>query len=198
MIGLSKLGIAIVIIIGFTFIALIAELVYLLYRRRSERRRSNEDINFRRHDSFHKDLLYYLCWKNQSRIEPHEAPRHLSPSPPELDDDDFMKWQGMYGPSRFLFTIKEEEREDLDSEICSSVETLSKMRRVCLDQSVSASTVTTRFTDVAVTIELNEATPYSTPCASPPYYTPSSSPSREVENGFGYQIHSSPEQHGVV
>ncbi|GMY34839.1 phosphoinositide phosphatase SAC2-like isoform X1 [Fagus crenata] len=67
---------------------------------------------------------------NSSRIEPQEAhPPPLPPlnaSPPQqsvetTEIDEVLKWQALYGSSRILFTIKEEDREGVDSENnCSS------------------------------------------------------------------------------
>lgn len=116
-----------------------------------------------------------------------------------------MKWQCLYGPSRVLFTIKEEEREGFDSENCSSAEIVLKTKRACYTTTTAATTATEsgcrggNVEEVAVTIDLSETTPFSTPCASPPYFTPSSSPSRELGNGKDCRmIQSAPEKDEAV
>ncbi|KAI4300569.1 hypothetical protein L6164_033934 [Bauhinia variegata] len=101
-----------------------------------------------------------------------------------------MKWQCLYGPSRVLFTIKEEEeREVFESEYSASApadiefESVVKANKVYFSESVSVvGRVEPSLSEeeVAVTMELTDTTPFSTPCGSPPYYTPSSSPLREV------------------
>lgn len=97
-----------------------------------------------------------------------------------------MKYQCHYGPSRLLFTIKEEEeREGFDSENgeCSAV----AVKKKTVAKTVSLSEVVV-VDEVAVEVDelvVNEATPFSTPCASPPYFTPHSSPVRDKDNNGG-------------
>ncbi|KAM1096368.1 hypothetical protein ACFX15_013470 [Malus domestica] len=153
---LSKLGTALTVVFAVTLAALVAQLFFLLWRRRKSR--------------------------FPTRIGPHEA--HHSNQPPsslhrniDVDVDEAFKWQqGLYGvSSRVLFTIaEEEEREGLDSE------TPTTTYSSCVEK--EAMTATTVVLDVAVTVtvEVEEETPpFTTPCASPPYYTPSPSPSRD-------------------
>ncbi|WVY95672.1 hypothetical protein V8G54_027823 [Vigna mungo] len=159
MMGLSKLGTAIMAVTAFTLVALAAEIVYVLWQRRQRLR-------------------------PRVRVEPQEASRQCSTSSSPSDDDldleleqHVMKWHCLNGPSRVLFTIKEEEREEVESDNgngnSSSVECNKKKwvsERVAVDEVA-----------VAVSVEelLDQTTPFSTPCASPPYYTPYASPSRE-------------------
>ncbi|XP_027367649.1 uncharacterized protein LOC113873638 [Abrus precatorius] len=159
MMGLNKLGTAITVITAVTLAALAVEIVYVLWQRRQR-------------------------FRPRVRVEPQEASLPCSSSSPgdrererelELElEQHVMKWQCLNGPSRLLFTIKEEEREELESENdtsaeCSAVAVTKLSERVVVDE-------------VAVVVEglLNETTPFSTPCASPPYYTPYASPSREA------------------
>lgn len=184
MIALSKLGSVLTVLFAVSVVAILAQLFCVLRRRRRIRRQSlSGEENSLYNPS--KELFYFFCWKNQSRIEPQGAP---SPSPPlhegeTTEVDDVLKWRGlyMYGPSRFLFTIEEEEREGVDSENCSSSEKgTKKSTRAITEERVGVSS-SLPVVAVAVTVDVDEATPFSTPCASPPYYTPLPSPTREVE-----------------
>ncbi|KAG4996452.1 hypothetical protein JHK85_027891 [Glycine max] len=167
MMGLSKLGTAIMTITAVTLVALFAEIVYVLWQRRQRLR-------------------------PRVRVEPQEASLQCSStsSSPSNDDDveleleqHVMKWQQCLngnGPSRMLFTIKEEEREEVESDNGNGLsEECKKSARACLDNERVAV-----VDEVVVAVEelllLDETTtPFSTPCASPPYYTPYASPSRE-------------------
>lgn len=177
MIGLNKLGTAITVIIALTLAALLLEILYLFWRHHRLRRRPHSD------PVTHKQVLHFLCWKRKSRVEPQRtSPPTSASSPPELAEQ-VIKWQCLHGPSRVLFTIKEEDREGLDSENFSSAESMVKTRRVCC----AAATAGSGGGDGSVEeVEvIIETTPFSTPCASPPYFTPSSSPVRESGNGNG-------------
>ncbi|MCD7452898.1 hypothetical protein HAX54_018573 [Datura stramonium] len=139
--GLSPLGIALTIIFVISLLALFVQLLFLLWRRR--RRNFSRNIPIHVHEnvlepstssSSKEQLLYLLCLRTQpnlSRVEPDSSPSPNSPDPEELELIDLLKLQGMYGPPRFLFTIKEEEREDLESEksLCfsSSAEKMKSM-----------------------------------------------------------------------
>ncbi|MED6134373.1 hypothetical protein PIB30_036523 [Stylosanthes scabra] len=171
MMGLNKLGTAVTVVIAVTLTALVVEILYFLWRRRR---------------SYHP----------RSRVEPQEHSLPIS-SPPssssnverecELEfelDQQVMKYQWHYGCSRMLFTIKEEEeREGFDSESggeCSAVKT------------VSLSEVVVVVDDDAVAVGdflVNETTPFSTPCASPPYFTPHSSPFHDYDHKPNYNNH---------
>uniref|UniRef100_A0A5B7C3H3 Uncharacterized protein n=1 Tax=Davidia involucrata TaxID=16924 RepID=A0A5B7C3H3_DAVIN len=191
--GLSKLGTALIAVFVVSLVALVAELFYVLWRRRVFRRQ-NPAVHGGDHldisgDTSSKELLYFFCWKHQFRIEPDGAPVRGSDgsapnAPPELID--VLKLQGMYGPSRVLFTIKEEEREELESEksLSSAEKGPKNTKRVSLEECFAE--VAVEPPEVAVTIDEDcHATPFSTPCASPLYYTPSASPSHEEESGVG-------------
>lgn len=181
MVVMHKLGTALTVVFAVTLVALLAELFFVLRRRRRFRRQNLGGNSF--YSPSTKELLYFFCWKNQSRIEPQGTPPPPPPlpnasPPPQSDEateaDDALKWQELYGSSRVLFTIKEEDREGVDSENCSSSEkAVSTMKEKC------AGVDTTSFQAV-VMIEVDEeaTTPFSTPCASPPYYTPLASPAR--------------------
>lgn len=86
----------------------------------------------------------------------------------EINDVDVLKWQGLYGSSRVLFTIKEEEREEMEPQATDkslSAETKSVSLGECLR-------VADELPELTVAVGVDEVTPFSTPCASPPYFTP--------------------------
>lgn len=186
--GLSNLGTALTLVIAVSIlVALVAQIFYILWRRRNLHNRSvpedTESVLAVDSSSSQSSGIFsfFLCWKNQSRIEPQEAHNNPAPNRNEVQElDDIIKWQALFGSSRLLFTIEEEEREGLDSETtyssCAEKE-VKTTTKVYLEECYGVP-------DVAVTvvsIEVDEAstTPFETPCASPPYYTPSPSPTRE-------------------
>ncbi|XP_019186412.1 PREDICTED: uncharacterized protein LOC109181113 [Ipomoea nil] len=205
--GISKLGTALAVVFVVLLAALFAQLVFVLWRRRAFRRsitpesgsgdveRQSQSSSFFSAPS--KELFLFLCLRTDThlaRIEPSSTPSlHNSagstPESPEMELVDLLKLQGgLYGPSKILFTIKEEEKEDLES-VCSSVEkgprrkTNSKRRsledffEIDGDSPViSPEVVATVADDCHLDIE---TTPFSTPCTSPTYFTPSASPARE-------------------
>ncbi|CAL9026319.1 unnamed protein product [Prunus brigantina] len=151
--GLSKLGTALTVVFAAILAALAAQLFFLLWRRRKS--------------------------QSQTRIGPHEKPPHSQHhSSVDVDVDEVFKWQqALYGvSSRVLFTIEEEE----ERRVLDSAETTTHSS--CAEKEMK--TATTVVLDVAVTVmsvEVDDGpTPFSTPCASPPYYTPSPSPGRET------------------
>lgn len=178
--GLTKLGTILTVVFIVSLLALVAELLYVLWRRQNFRRRSDP---FYRTPS-KEQLLYFFCWKNQSRVEPAGNPQ--VPASEDLEaasaaavvDDDVAKWQlGVNGPSRFLFTIKEEDREGTETETENDQAMKSSSKTVCIEAAESSAS---DEDVVVVTIEaVDEGTPFSTPCASPPYYTPSPSPTHD-------------------
>ncbi|KAE9619561.1 hypothetical protein Lal_00039794 [Lupinus albus] len=156
MMGLNKLGAIITVIIAVTLTAVTIGIIYVLRRRNQK-------------------------YRSRGRIEPQEPSLPCSsvsirerPSDLELELQ-VMKFQHMYALSRVLFTIKEEEREGLESENGGSSSDCGTVV-VKIEKMVAVD-------EVAVEIEelLNDATtPFWTPCASPSYYTPYSSPCRET------------------
>lgn len=165
MMGLNNFGTTITILTAVTLTALAVEILYVLWKRR-------------------------LKLRPRVRAEPQEQPSLPSSSPDqrerELEEEleqHIAKWQGINGPSRVLFTIKEEDREGVDSESGSltecSVVTLKKALAV---GSTRLSEIESENENVVVVDDevvldveelLSETTPYSTP-----YYTPLSSPTR--------------------
>ncbi|KAJ4977752.1 hypothetical protein NE237_008532 [Protea cynaroides] len=200
MIALSKLATGLTVVFVVCLLLLLAQVSYIFcYRRRFRRQNASVEseaagvaYTSNTNNSFtSKELLYLFCWNYQSRVEPASAPT----APPTDEEDPFsesessLKQAVLYGQSRLLFTIKEEEREDLESEKSSSAERKSNtdQKRVslndCFEKTLEEPAVDTGEVEVEVEVGLErEGTPFSTPCASPPYYTPSPSPTR-VDGG---------------
>ncbi|XP_010262971.1 PREDICTED: uncharacterized protein LOC104601369 [Nelumbo nucifera] len=181
--GLSKLVIGLTVVFVVSVVALIAQVVYVIWCRRRFRRENSTgepDFTGKPFASPSKELLYFFCWKNQSRIEPAVPPTSLASdaqdAAPELVDP--LKWHGLYGPSRVLFTIKE-EREDAESQK-SSAERKPKKRQ-SLEECFEVTNSEELEEIVKVEVEVERGTPFTTPCGSPPYYTPCPSPPREVQ-----------------
>lgn len=163
MMGLNNFGTTITILTAVTLTALAVEILYVLWKRR-------------------------LKLRPRVRAEPQEQPSLPSSSPDqrerELEEEleqHIAKWQCINGPSRVLFTIKEEDREGVDSESSSLTEcslvTVKKALAVgstCLSESENENVVVVDD-EVVLDVDelLSETTPYSTP-----YYTPLSSPTR--------------------
>ncbi|KAJ6968360.1 hypothetical protein D5086_029209 [Populus alba] len=195
--ALNNLGTVLTVVFSACLAALVVEILYVLWRRRRFLRRSvtssGSDGEFRSNsDSLYtepsKELLYFFCWKNQTpRIEPDsttpQAASAVAPPVPADDADalveEMLKLQGMYGPSRVLFTIKEEEMEVTENDDSSIENELVKSKKrkkssdFCFEGAVA--------NDVVVEVEVDDVTtPFWTPCASPQYYyTPSPSPPRD-------------------
>ncbi|XP_059281467.1 uncharacterized protein LOC132035198 [Lycium ferocissimum] len=208
--SLSPLGTALTIIFIISLLALFTQLLFLLWRRR--RRRNNIPIHVHENvqepsSSSSKELLLFLfCLKTQetnvSRVEPDPDPNPSSHDLVEMELIDFLKLHDMYGPSRFLFTINEEEREDLESEKSDE-----KMKSMSLKECVKIDEESPENSpenlpelpevmpelpkkelvgeelpeEVAIDYDSmeNKTTPFSTPCDSPFYLTPVASPSCE-------------------
>ncbi|KAL3532156.1 hypothetical protein ACH5RR_005677 [Cinchona calisaya] len=217
--GISKLGAALTVIFVVSLVALFAELLYVLWRRRVFHRQtptqatvhggavadttwqtfSESSSTFTSSSS--KELLYFFFFCRDrgqiTRVEPHSTPppsvnsAGSCPEEEEMEVIDVFKLQDMYGPSRVLFTIKEEDREnDTDS----SAEKKSNSKRVNNLEEFFKAADDESTSQVAVAVALvvgddhssgslggeSAITPFSTPCESPVYFTPAASPSREL------------------
>ncbi|KAG6772412.1 hypothetical protein POTOM_023819 [Populus tomentosa] len=205
--ALNNLGTVLTVLFSVCLAALVFEILYVLWRWRRFHRRSvtssGADGEFSSsseslYTTPSKELLYFFCWKSQTtRIEPDStAPPAASTAvttvPADVEDalvEEMLKLQGMYGPSRVLFTIKEEDREEMeitenDESSIENVLVESKKREmsssdVCFEEIAVANDV---VVDVEVEVEVEDVTtPFWTPCASPQnFYSPSRSPSRVV------------------
>ncbi|KAK1297971.1 hypothetical protein QJS10_CPB14g01518 [Acorus calamus] len=115
--SLSNLGISLSLVFGFLFLALFAELYYLLWwkKRITTNNNNNEEdrlLCFRKISS--------LC-SSTSALTPQQTQidLHLLKPPEEGGDGggaaaELMRLHNLSGPPRFLFTIKEETKEDLE------------------------------------------------------------------------------------
>ncbi|KAL8526976.1 hypothetical protein ACS0TY_016008 [Phlomoides rotata] len=199
--SLSKLGIVLTIIFVVSLLALLAQLFYVLWRRRVFRRQTyisggvrdgadHLSIYSSTESSFSsREFLFFFCMRSNSnsiagtgRNGDRDSNRRLDM---EVVDIDLLKIQGMFGPPRFLFTIKEEEREGFESPADKSMHSAEKElkkidegNRVSLEECFKAA-------DAVVEVEIdvgggNDATPFTTPCASPEFHTPSASPDDEA------------------
>nr|AFK46332.1 unknown [Lotus japonicus] len=130
--SLSGLVIALSVAFGCFLLALAAELCYLLWWKK---RRTHTETEEEDHSNDAKGLLNGVCWKAPSTTNSvtvrSSEPENKSHEPDlELGKDvaglknfgeegvecELMRLHNLAGPPRFLFTIKEESKEDLDSE----------------------------------------------------------------------------------
>ncbi|KAJ9539934.1 hypothetical protein OSB04_026440 [Centaurea solstitialis] len=174
----SSVGLGLSLVFGCLLLALIAELYYLLWwkKRVTPNREIQESYN---NSSPARELLYMFCWRKPSSLtstglttdtqvhEPQAASSHqllnhsdiwlrpLGSNSEQYDDmsveTELLRLQN----PRFLFTIKEETKEDLESE--------DRSKKGSRGRSLS---------DVVVSLD----TPFFTPIASPPYLTPPITP----------------------
>ncbi|KAH7542472.1 uncharacterized protein LOC107411112 [Ziziphus jujuba] len=176
MTSFSGLGLSLSIVFGCLLLALVAELYYLLWwkkKRITDREIEDEYRNFA------KELFHSVCWKRPSPVHTNETKEIRDHHPdaiinghePDLElggstkdlllktngeegvESELMRLHNLAGPPRFLFTIKEETKEDLESED-------GKSRG---DRSRKGSR-TRSLSDLIVAVD----TPFLTPLASPP------------------------------
>ncbi|KAJ4970120.1 hypothetical protein NE237_003219 [Protea cynaroides] len=185
---LSSLGIGLILVFGCLLLALVAELYYLLWwKKRVTNREIEDDYN-----TPARELFYAFCWKkppllSSTALNPqelctsvritgahgHETENQLNLSGSNKDlllkpfggdsmESELLMLQNLCGPPRFLFTIKEETKEDLESEDGKSRG--DRSRRGSRNKSLSDILMTT--------VE----TPFLTPMPSPPFFTPPLTP----------------------
>ncbi|RVX20317.1 hypothetical protein VitviT2T_017723 [Vitis vinifera] len=195
--SLSSVGLGLSIVFGCLLLALVAELYYLLWWKKRLTSTEMEDD----YSSPARELLYMYCWKKPSSLssralnpqelcssdrvtdthvlEPHQAHHQLhmhgkedyllKPFGEETMETELMRLHDLSGPPRFLFTIKEETKEDLESED-------GKSRG---DKSAKGSR-SRSLSDLLLTVE----TPFLTPLASPPFFTPPLTP---MDSSYNHQ-----------
>ncbi|XP_034688970.1 uncharacterized protein LOC117916873 [Vitis riparia] len=181
MASFSGLGICLSLVFGCLLLALVAELYYLLWWKK---RITNREIEYD-YSNYAKELFYIFCWKRPAPLS-SSSTQQLSVRDPVPNGDDeqdpelgsgkdlllkafgeegveseLMRLHNLAGPPRFLFTIKEETKEDLESDDGKSKG----------DRSRTASR-TRSLSDVLVAID----TPFLTPLASPPLKSPTFNP----------------------
>lgn len=181
----SSVGVGLSLVFGCLLLALIAELYYLLCRKK---RVTNTEIQ-ETYSSPAREFLYLFCWKKPSSLtstglntdtqvhepQPSSSSSWLRPLGEEYDDmtieTELLRLQNLSGPPRFLFTIKEETKEDLESE----------------DRSTKRGSRGRSLSDVVFTVE----TPFFTPLASPPFLTPPVTPRDSIYRPFSPLLHTS-------
>ncbi|KAF5453538.1 hypothetical protein F2P56_028435 [Juglans regia] len=199
--SLSSVGLALSVVFGCLFLALVAELYYLLWWKKKLTHREMEND----YSGPARELFYMFCWKRSSSV------RHTALDPQEIrssvgitdtlahepegqlhvqsnksfllkpfEDDDmeaeFTRLQNLSGPPRFLFTIIEETKEDLESEDGKSRG--DKSGKGSKSRSLS---------DLLLPTE----TPYLTPLASPSFLTPPLNPMNSYnQHGFNPRFES--------
>lgn len=171
--SLSSIGLGLSLVFACLLLALVAEIYYLLWWKRRIIRREIEN-DYRNNPA--REFMYMFCWKKKSptilssSVNPTNTPQtQQSDSYPDFQfhaqnkdywpkpfDENGIEFetQLITGPPRFLFTIKEETREDLESEDGKSRKGKGSL------------------SDLLKRIE----TPYLTPLSSPPFLTPPLTP----------------------
>ncbi|KAJ0983982.1 hypothetical protein J5N97_002338 [Dioscorea zingiberensis] len=178
---LNSLGIGLSLVFGCLFLALIAELYYLLWWKK---RFSNRDDLEGDYVSPAKEIFCLFCWRRPSSLSstalnPQEMNSTVDDGQLHLHSNsgkdlllksfdgeegleaELMRLHNLSGPPRFLFTIKEETKEDMESEDGKSKG--GRSRRGSKGRSLS---------DVLFPVE----TPFLTPLSSPPFFTPPLTP----------------------
>ncbi|KAJ9553465.1 hypothetical protein OSB04_017510 [Centaurea solstitialis] len=172
----SSVGLGLSLVFGCLLLALVAELYYLLWWKKKVMIQ----------ESPAREFFYMFCWKKPSSLtstdtQVHEPQSHqlhsakdlwLRPfAEPQQDDANYdngnsdsevFRLQNLSAPPRFLFTIKEETKEDLESEEMSK-----RGSRRSLSDVVSV-----------------DSTPFFTPLASPAYLTPPITPGDYTYRAF--------------
>lgn len=166
--SLSSIGLGLSVVFGCLLLALVAEVYYLLWWKKRKIHRSEIENDY---SSPVKDLFYMFCWKKSSSSLRHTQELYSSVRISETivhteeagqgnevqAGKDFLfkpygeDQQDIFVPPRFLFTIVEETKEDLESED-------GKSRGKSLNDFLIVET------------------PYLTPMASPSLFTPPLTP----------------------
>ncbi|XVF20071.1 hypothetical protein REPUB_Repub11eG0166700 [Reevesia pubescens] len=174
MTSFSGLGIGLSSVFGCLLLALVAELYYLLWwKKRIVSSEVEDDYN-----NYAKELIHFFCWKKSASL--HAATSTNSNQDlvkdqdtngvqPDLElgsnndlvlkgfgeegvESELMRLHNLAGPPRFLFTIKEETKDDLESAD-------GRSRKGSRARSLS---------DLILTVD----TPFLSPLASPPLKSP--------------------------
>ncbi|KAI3777967.1 hypothetical protein L2E82_06878 [Cichorium intybus] len=168
----SSVGLGLSLVFGCLLLALFGELYYLLWWKKKV---TNREMIQESYNSPAREFFYMFCWKKPSSLtsnslttdtqvhEPQSSSSHQllwlrsfgehQENDDVVVDSEVLRLQNLSVPPRFLFTIKEETKEDLESEEMSK-----RGSRRSLSDVVSVDT------------------PFFTPLASPPYFTPPITP----------------------
>ncbi|KAB1220585.1 hypothetical protein CJ030_MR3G015838 [Morella rubra] len=179
MTSFNGLAMGLSLVFGCLLLALFAELYYLLWWRKKRITSAEIEDDY---DKFAKEFFQFICWKRPtcSSTNTQASVRDPDVNGPEADpemgsgkdfllktngeesvESELMQLHNLAGPPRFLFTIKEETREDLESDD-------GKSRG---DRSRKGSR-TRSLSDMFVGVD----NPLLTPLASPPLRSPTSNP----------------------
>ncbi|GJR77205.1 hypothetical protein Tco_0089570 [Tanacetum coccineum] len=182
--SISNLALALSIIFVVSIIALVGELIYVLWWRRSFRRHASPppilpETLEKTVDQASKELLYFFCLKphTQAKLDLCDPPnKNTNGSVPDDQEVDVFKLLEANGPKRFLSTIKEEDVEStIDVDFGGKLDIEDEAMQTCVE-----------LDEVIVFVEKDETTKtvFSTPCDSP-FFTPVGSPSRDhLESEF--------------
>ncbi|XP_009384831.2 uncharacterized protein LOC135627094 [Musa acuminata AAA Group] len=195
--SLSGLGIGLSVVSGCLFLALVAELCYLFWWRKI----SDGDMEDRyrcRACLPAKGLVQLFCWKKPHSLsfaapdrvdvtscsdEGQPEGKDLLLNPLRREDTveaELMRFHGLPGPPRLLFTIKEESKEDLESE--DSMSRGGRSRKGSRRKSLND-------------LFLSSDTPFMTPLPSPPLFSPAPTPfDCYKQSGFNPLFESSKEE----
>jgi len=127
--ALSRIGVGLAVVSALLLLALTAELYYIfVHKRRLRRRAAAISDAASSPSSSSRELLQLFCFKKPPALastyavqEPAAVAVAVGGGDGEEDDDEtveaqLMRLGSVVGPTRLLFTIKEETREDLESE----------------------------------------------------------------------------------
>ncbi|KAJ7980871.1 Transmembrane protein [Quillaja saponaria] len=176
----SGLGIGLSLVFGCLLLALVAELYYLLWWKK---RIANTEIESD-HSNYAKKILHLVCWKRNSSVHTGNTQETVRRDPDSnvLEQDlelgsnklktlgeegvesELMRLHNLAGPPRFLFTIKEETKEDLES----------------VDGKSRKGSRTRSLSDLIVAID----TPFLTPLPSSPLKSPLNTVDSYKHHGF--------------
>ncbi|XP_070044254.1 uncharacterized protein [Nicotiana tomentosiformis] len=139
MASFSGLGIGLSFVFGCILMGLVAELYYLLWVKKRIPKSESED-EYSSSSSYGTELFHLLCWKKPNSVNVSSQELNSTLRNPEMNGQDqdlelgnskdlllkgygedsveseLMRLHNLCGPPRFLFTIKEETKEDLESE----------------------------------------------------------------------------------
>lgn len=190
--SLSSVGLGLSIVFGCLLLALLAELYYLLWWKK--RLTTNRDLE-NDYSNPTREFFYMFCWKRSSsssmtnsalnpqeiRMAATEDHHHLQHSNKDFllkpfdQESELMRLQ-----PRFLFTIVEETKEDLESDQETKSKCDNKSRVGSRGRSLS---------DLLLTVE----TPYLTPLASPTFFTPPLTPLMDISaSNYSHQFEFNP------
>ncbi|KAJ7947667.1 Transmembrane protein [Quillaja saponaria] len=197
MVSFSGLGIGLSLVFGCLLLAMVAELYYLIcWKKRIANTETESE-----HSNYAKELFHLVCWKRNVSLHTANTQESVRRDPdsnfhePDIElgsskdlllktfgeegvESELMRLHNLAGPPRFLFTIKEETKEDLESDD-------GKSRG---DRSRKGSR-TRSLSDIIVAID----TPFLTPIASSPLKSPLNPLDSYKHHGFNPLFESSGE-----